>query len=292
MGLKSWYRKLDTRLGGRLPGGVPRKKEKVTEVDLPAKTLSSSSTSPKPYNPSDVPGVSTTPSGGVIIRRPSTGEVISPTTPSGGGGGGRSSGGGTYYSSTGTYVDASGQGFSMKEPPAEATIVTSPDPNLSGARTIQRQKFIAAEQDLSQEGIIINRRGKSYDPRLNAFVGYSLYGPGAGGTAEIRPPTFEEQQEIDLASARGEPSYWITGYSPKQYKELIELREETIPSVSESFEEEVRAFKETSKIFDEKYSSKINEKNEFVGSEQEYNCLLYTSPSPRDLSTSRMPSSA
>ena len=26
--------------------------------------------------------------------------------------------------------------------------------------------------------------------------------------------------------------------------------------------------------------------------EQPYNCLLYTSPSPRDLSTSRMPSSA
>ena len=28
------------------------------------------------------------------------------------------------------------------------------------------------------------------------------------------------------------------------------------------------------------------------GSEWAYNCLLYTSPSPRDLSTSRMPSSA
>ena len=29
-----------------------------------------------------------------------------------------------------------------------------------------------------------------------------------------------------------------------------------------------------------------------VGGVQDYNCLLYTSPSPRDLSTSRMPSSA
>ena len=30
----------------------------------------------------------------------------------------------------------------------------------------------------------------------------------------------------------------------------------------------------------------------FVASEQGLDCLLYTSPSPRDLSTSRMPSSA
>ena len=31
---------------------------------------------------------------------------------------------------------------------------------------------------------------------------------------------------------------------------------------------------------------------EIYPSEQTYSCLLYTSPSPRDLSTSRMPSSA
>ena len=30
----------------------------------------------------------------------------------------------------------------------------------------------------------------------------------------------------------------------------------------------------------------------YYGTEQDFNCLLYTSPSPRDLSTSRMPSSA
>ena len=30
----------------------------------------------------------------------------------------------------------------------------------------------------------------------------------------------------------------------------------------------------------------------FTGENQDYSCLLYTSPSPRDLSTSRMPSSA
>ena len=31
---------------------------------------------------------------------------------------------------------------------------------------------------------------------------------------------------------------------------------------------------------------------QIIGQSQMYNCLLYTSPSPRDLSTSRMPSSA
>ena len=30
----------------------------------------------------------------------------------------------------------------------------------------------------------------------------------------------------------------------------------------------------------------------FIGDKLTFNCLLYTSPSPRDLSTSRMPSSA
>ena len=38
---------------------------------------------------------------------------------------------------------------------------------------------------------------------------------------------------------------------------------------------------------------KYNIKNNFHGyGGKSYNCLLYTSPSPRDLSTSRMPSSA
>ena len=32
--------------------------------------------------------------------------------------------------------------------------------------------------------------------------------------------------------------------------------------------------------------------DEFAGMKPAYDCLLYTSPSPRDLSTSRMPSSA
>ena len=35
-----------------------------------------------------------------------------------------------------------------------------------------------------------------------------------------------------------------------------------------------------------------SEKTEKVAEKEEHACLLYTSPSPRDLSTSRMPSSA
>ena len=40
----------------------------------------------------------------------------------------------------------------------------------------------------------------------------------------------------------------------------------------------------------EKSGPEITKEN--VGDIQIFNCLLYTSPSPRDLSTSRMPSSA
>ena len=36
----------------------------------------------------------------------------------------------------------------------------------------------------------------------------------------------------------------------------------------------------------------VIEKNDYIGGAAVTRCLLYTSPSPRDLSTSRMPSSA
>ena len=40
------------------------------------------------------------------------------------------------------------------------------------------------------------------------------------------------------------------------------------------------------------YQVAIYEKSNSINLEEGYGCLLYTSPSPRDLSTSRMPSSA
>ena len=45
-------------------------------------------------------------------------------------------------------------------------------------------------------------------------------------------------------------------------------------------------------LIDESYNSVINEIYELFPILSEKSCLLYTSPSPRDLSTSRMPSSA
>ena len=48
-------------------------------------------------------------------------------------------------------------------------------------------------------------------------------------------------------------------------------------------------------IDDEKNTPTLKEAQDFVGGMVEcitWPCLLYTSPSPRDLSTSRMPSSA
>ena len=49
------------------------------------------------------------------------------------------------------------------------------------------------------------------------------------------------------------------------------------------------------KSYEEIYSGYSLEPSEILDSTfngEDYNCLLYTSPSPRDLSTSRMPSSA
>ena len=56
----------------------------------------------------------------------------------------------------------------------------------------------------------------------------------------------------------------------------------------------------TNKIHEEKFNATVNTENYNVGvfmcfenlPSVFYDCLLYTSPSPRDLSTSRMPSSA
>ena len=46
------------------------------------------------------------------------------------------------------------------------------------------------------------------------------------------------------------------------------------------------------RLFVSDTDSFIEEVSEEVRRDRLYNCLLYTSPSPRDLSTSRMPSSA
>ena len=47
-----------------------------------------------------------------------------------------------------------------------------------------------------------------------------------------------------------------------------------------------------SKVGDRYVKEKMKKFNYNLGGEQSGHCLLYTSPSPRDLSTSRMPSSA
>ena len=41
-----------------------------------------------------------------------------------------------------------------------------------------------------------------------------------------------------------------------------------------------------------KFSGPVSSEEQIPANEAAYTCLLYTSPSPRDLSTSRMPSSA
>ena len=73
-------------------------------------------------------------------------------------------------------------------------------------------------------------------------------------------------------------------------QEMIQLNEDSIwagppvPEVKESVQEEIDRVRQL--LFDGKYAEAQKLQQSLMG------CLLYTSPSPRDLSTSRMPSSA
>ena len=58
-----------------------------------------------------------------------------------------------------------------------------------------------------------------------------------------------------------------------------------------SLEKDLASGKVDKKLFAEK-SKEYSDLNEIVYSAKKYACLLYTSPSPRDRSVSRMPSSA
>ena len=65
--------------------------------------------------------------------------------------------------------------------------------------------------------------------------------------------------------------------SPKQLKETKEIYEKVVTH-----------------LIEEGYATDVESADSIISgmSEQWFDCLLYTSPSPRDLSTSRMPSSA
>ena len=82
---------------------------------------------------------------------------------------------------------------------------------------------------------------------------------------------------------------------PKQYSGLggTTVLEQTVNSFSshEAVAEVILAISESDSFF-KNLVFENHEKIKVVSGGQSRHCLLYTSPSPRDLSTSRMPSSA
>ena len=82
----------------------------------------------------------------------------------------------------------------------------------------------------------------------------------------------------------------------KKYQEVTLLMNKHIQKMSENIKEEEIWFLEHENVFTAGSSTpkefRIDEINNIPVIKVNRGCLLYTSPSPRDLSTSRMPSSA
>ena len=120
-------------------------------------------------------------------------------------------------------------------------------------------------------------------------------------------PTFKQQQELNWASIQSFRTLCskVTNELQRQLSER-ESNKDIVPEEKHiSFEDLTEALDELEsvnaylysiealmeKIFETKISKNIESKFKEIANELAP-CLLYTSPSPRDLSTSRMPSSA
>ena len=123
--------------------------------------------------------------------------------------------------------------------------------------------------------------------------------------AIFRDTTYETS--VQLAKEKGEfPNFDWKGYNkskfvktlPKSLREKIKnngIRNCTLTTVAPTGSGAIvaRVTSGVEPIFATSYNRMVKKNDGGYGKEfEEYTCLLYTSPSPRDLSTSRMPSSA
>ena len=101
--------------------------------------------------------------------------------------------------------------------------------------------------------------------------------------------------EFPMKPSEGLPPDFVTSFAANATA-VMDLAVERITHDEENglnrlaastIKQNVTVHTEVDKIHSENYGSEISE---FI--RNNYSCLLYTSPSPRDLSTSRMPSSA
>ena len=86
------------------------------------------------------------------------------------------------------------------------------------------------------------------------------------------------KEAFEKAKKENKPIFLSIGYSTCHWCHVME---------HESFED-----KEVAKLMNDNFISIKVDREEMPEIDHLYICLLYTSPSPRDLSTSRMPSSA
>ena len=79
-----------------------------------------------------------------------------------------------------------------------------------------------------------------------------------------------------------------------QTSDLMELKEELITAKYPAANSLLDGFDHTPRLAKAKSPQRTTEKSSGTATRRRFRstCLLYTSPSPRDLSTSRMPSSA
>lgn len=172
-------------------------------------------------------------------------------------------------------VFINGQGFSVR-PSSQEEFIKQKGGAITESIKSQITSSILKEQQLAQQKLAQQqlaqqklreqqsqqklRQREIYDPKTKTYM-TSPYGMGAGGTAYQRQPTREEQIKIDLAQRGGEPSTYLTGYSPKEYQELTQV-ETKIYSGIEKYNEDI-------KKFEDKYKDLIKE-NEFIGTEAEF----------------------
>ena len=89
-----------------------------------------------------------------------------------------------------------------------------------------------------------------------------------------------------------------TGYVGEELASIVESREDLSLAFVSSFSHEGKEYKEVySKTNSKLVLQPIDQMPDnldyvFFATKHDYSCLLYTSPSPRDISGSRMPSSA
>ncbi len=165
-------------------------------------------------------------------------------------------GGGTSYSEYSARSGLTTQQATQRAEQQKQIPTTTPTPTRQTLTTQQLRNI-----DLSKYS---GRKIEVYDPRTGSYK-TAPYGSGAGGTVIQRQPTPQEQIKIQQAEDKGDIAKALTGYSRREYKDIINLQDK-ISRESNVLNKEIINF-------ENKYKDLIKD-NKFVGTQQEYNKYL------------------